>query len=182
LILNKHDGKFVEVPHPNTLSGERSRLPPVTSAEQEEGEHRKLEKLAVEYNFLLKSQLEEQRVFYERRLAALHEDEHRRLILSLEQEKRVLKKSNEVLEQRSKKLEEELQFVRELNQSMIENQKQWKDRIRRLEEQNATIEKEKALRVADLEAQVRDLMFYLDTQSKVEHSAHKADIQVSHFF
>ncbi|GMF21377.1 unnamed protein product [Phytophthora lilii] len=54
LILNKQDGKFVEFPSPNSLSGERSQNPPTTSAEEEEGEHRKLEKLAVEYNFLLK--------------------------------------------------------------------------------------------------------------------------------
>lgn len=54
LILNKQDGKFVEFPSPSSLSGERSQIPPPTTAEQEEGEHQKLEKLAVEYNFLLK--------------------------------------------------------------------------------------------------------------------------------
>ena len=56
LILNKQDGKFVEFPSPESRSGERSQNPPITSAEEEEGEHRKLEKLAVEYNFLLKRQ------------------------------------------------------------------------------------------------------------------------------
>ncbi|RLN97660.1 hypothetical protein BBJ28_00011608 [Nothophytophthora sp. Chile5] len=54
LILNKQDGKFVEFPSPNNLSDERSQTPPTTSAEEAEGEHLKLEKLAVEYNFLLK--------------------------------------------------------------------------------------------------------------------------------
>lgn len=34
------------------------------------------------------------------------------------------------------------------------------------------------MRVGDLEGQVRDLMFYLDTQNKVEQSAHREDIMV----
>ena len=71
-----------------------------------------------------------------------------------------------------------LSRVRELNKSLIENQKQWKERVRQLEEHNACVEQETALRVGDLEGQVRDLMFYLDTQNKVEHSAHREDIVV----
>ncbi|CAH0481438.1 unnamed protein product [Peronospora belbahrii] len=112
---------------PVNHSGERSQNPPTTSAEEEEGEHRKLEKLAVEYNFLLKSQLEEQRLYYERLLRA--------------------------------------------EQIADCNQKQWKERVRLLEEQNARVEQQTALRIGDLEGQVRDLMFYLDTQYKVEQSA-----------
>ncbi|ETL33545.1 hypothetical protein L916_14009 [Phytophthora nicotianae] len=178
LILNKQDGKFVEFPSPNNLSGERSQTPPTTSAEEEEGEHRKLEKLAVEYNFLLKSQLEEQRLYYERLLARVEEGESRQLLNAHEHERKHLKKANTTLVEKTKKLEEELTFVRELNKSLIDNQKQWKERVRLLEEQNARIEQETALRIGDLEGQVRDLMFYLDTQNKVEQSAHREDIMV----
>jgi len=60
----------------------------------------------------LSSQLEEQRMYYERRLAASNDSEHRRLISSLEQEKKSLKRANESLSQKSLKLEEELCFVR----------------------------------------------------------------------
>lgn len=67
---------------------------------------------------------------------------------------------------------------RELNKSLLQNQTQWKERIRVLEEQNARVEQETALRVGDLEGQVRDLMFYLDTQNKVEQSVHRSDIMV----
>jgi BRCA1-associated protein len=67
---------------------------------------------------------------------------------------------------------------RELNKSLIENQKQWKERVHVLEEQNKRMEGDTAVRIGDLEAQVRDLMFYLDTQSKVEQSSHRDDIQV----
>lgn len=44
---------------------------------------------------------------------------------------------------------------RELNKSLIENQKQWKERVHHLEEQNKRIEQDTALRVADLEGQAR---------------------------
>uniref|UniRef100_M4B1G8 BRCA1-associated protein n=1 Tax=Hyaloperonospora arabidopsidis (strain Emoy2) TaxID=559515 RepID=M4B1G8_HYAAE len=112
LILNKQDGKFVEFPSPNNLSSERSQHPPTTSAEEEEGEHRKLEKLAVEYNFLLKSQLEEQRLYYERLLARVEEGESRQLLNAHEHERKHLKKANTTLAEKTKKLEEELAFVR----------------------------------------------------------------------
>ncbi|KAG7399884.1 hypothetical protein PHYBOEH_007745 [Phytophthora boehmeriae] len=176
LILNKQDGKFVEFPSPNTVSGERSQTPPTTSAEDEEMEHGKLEKLAVEYNFLLKSQLEEQRLYYERLLARVDEGENRQLRNAHEQERKHLKKANAALAEKTKKLEEELTFVRELNKSLIENQKQWKERVRVLEEEKVKNEQDTALRIGDLEGQVRDLMFYLDTQSKVEQSAHREEI------
>lgn len=58
------------------------------------------------------SQLEEQRLFYERRLATMSESENRQLMSALENDKKQLKKANEVLAQKAHKLEEELTFVR----------------------------------------------------------------------
>ncbi|OQR98728.1 hypothetical protein THRCLA_21879 [Thraustotheca clavata] len=163
LILNKQDGKFVEFPNPN---GNR---------EGEEDEHIKLEKLAAEYNFLLTSQLEEQRMFYERKLAAMDDSTQHR---ALEQEKKSLKRQNELLVKKARQLEEELAFVRELNKSLIENQKSWKERVQIAEEKFSALEQSTQQRVDDLEAQIKDLMFYLDTQNKVENSVHKREIQV----
>ncbi|KAI9922590.1 hypothetical protein PsorP6_001677 [Peronosclerospora sorghi] len=167
LILNKLDGKFVEFPSPNNINSFMS------SAEEEEGEHQKLEKLAVEYNFLLKSQLEEQRRYYERLLARVKESESRRLLNANENERKQLKKANITLAEKARKLEEELTLCQvELNKSLIENQKQWKERVHALEVRNARVEQETALRAGELEGQVRDLMFYLDTQNKVEQRWH----------
>ncbi|KAG9414929.1 hypothetical protein AC1031_008344 [Aphanomyces cochlioides] len=166
LIMNKQDGKFVEFPDPNGSIGNRG-----------EDEHLKLEKLAGEYNLLLTSQLEEQRMFYERRLSQVNETEHRRAVNMLEQEKKSLKKLNENLIKENAKLEEELHFVRELNKSLIDNQQQWKERVFAAEEKTAKMEADTQKRVDELESQIRDLMFYLDTQSRVENSAHKRDIQ-----
>ncbi|RHY43493.1 hypothetical protein DYB34_009867, partial [Aphanomyces astaci] len=166
LIMNKQDGKYVEFPDPNGMLGNRG-----------EDEHMKLEKLASEYNLLLTSQLEEQRLFYERRLSQLNETEHRRAVNVLEQEKKSLKKLNENLIKDAAKLTEDLHFVRCLNKSLIDNQQQWKERVVVAELKVAKMETETQRRVDDLESQIRDLMFYLDTQSRVENSAHKRDIQ-----
>ncbi|ETW01698.1 hypothetical protein H310_06314 [Aphanomyces invadans] len=166
LIMNKQDGKFVEFPDPNGALGNRG-----------EDEHMKLEKLASEYNLLLTSQLEEQRLFYERRLSQLNETEHRRAVSMLEQEKKALKKLNENLIKETTKLNEDLHFARELNKSLIDNQQQWKERVLAAEEKVATMETDTQRRVDDLESQIRDLMFYLDTQSRVENSIHKREIQ-----
>jgi len=39
------------------------------------------------------------------------------------------------------------------------------------------VQEEKAKKIADLEEQLRDLMFYLETQQRVENSPNKAEIQ-----
>ncbi|OQR93848.1 hypothetical protein ACHHYP_02206 [Achlya hypogyna] len=161
LILNKHDGKFVEFPNPN-------------GTDDDGADHLKLEKLAAEYNHLLTSQLEEQRLYYERRLGDLPD---RR---TLDADRKGLKRQNDQLLKKTAQLEEELTFVRELNKSLIENQSQWKERVRVAEDKCAALEASTQARVDDLEAQVatiKDLMFYLDTQNKIEHSVHKSDIQ-----
>ncbi|RHY26361.1 hypothetical protein DYB32_007704, partial [Aphanomyces invadans] len=114
-------------------------------------------------------QLEEQRLFYERRLSQLNETEHRRAVSMLEQEKKALKKLNENLIKETTKLNEDLHFARfepptrrrlikvlhrELNKSLIDNQLQWKERVLAAEEKVATMETDTQRRVDDLESQV----------------------------
>ena len=58
------------------------------------------------------SQLEEQRLYYERLLARGEEGESRQLLTAHEHERKQLKKANTTLAEKTKKLEEELAFVR----------------------------------------------------------------------
>lgn len=174
LILNKQDGKCVEFPDPNGGQGRGDN-----SIVSEEEDSLKLEKLAVEYNFLLTSQLEEQRSYYERLLlqASGADTTHQRTVAALEKENRLLTKRNAAMASRVSKLDDELKFVRELNTSLIANQDHWKKQV---EEANALVAKtkdERNQRVEELEAQVRDVMFYLDTQQKVDASPHKQELQ-----
>jgi BRCA1-associated protein len=75
LLQNKEDGKLVEVPDPsNTTSQERSLNPGLSDEQEGEVVHRKLEGMASAYYTLLKSQLEQQRIFYEGRLEEIRRD------------------------------------------------------------------------------------------------------------
>ena len=57
-----------------------------------------------------------------------------------------------------------------MNKCLSANQKLWRDRVEALEGKiDATIQ-QKEREMKDLQEQVRDLMFYLETQKKVEAS------------
>jgi hypothetical protein len=56
--------------------------------------------------------LEEQRLYYERLLARVEEGESRQLLNAHEHERKQLRKANATLAEKTKKLEEELTFVR----------------------------------------------------------------------
>lgn len=60
----------------------------------------------------IRSQLEEQRMYYERLLTQSHESESHQHVSALEHEKKQLKKANATLAEKTKKLKEELSFVR----------------------------------------------------------------------
>ncbi|KDO29213.1 hypothetical protein SPRG_19886 [Saprolegnia parasitica CBS 223.65] len=145
LIMNKQDGKCVEFPNPNAHAS-------MAGDDDVSDEHIKLEKLAAEYNHLLTSQLEEQRLYYERRMGDASE---RR---ALDHERKALKRQNEALAKKTSQLEDELLFVRELNKSLIENQASWKERVKIAEDKVQTLERSTQARVDDLESQIKDLM------------------------
>jgi BRCA1-associated protein len=70
LIQNSRDGKLVELPDPRIAAsgGERSQVPPLTDAVESELLHEKAERMSFEFGLLLSSQLETQRVYYEKQL------------------------------------------------------------------------------------------------------------------
>ena len=100
LLQNKEDGKLVEFHDPsNTSSHERSLTPGLSDAQEGEVLHRKLEGYASQYYTLLKSQLEQQRIYFQGRLEELRRESLVRkkaqtsdLIHALKQEKAQLSK------------------------------------------------------------------------------------------
>ena len=103
---------MVEFPNPRELlEGERSQTPPRTDAD-EMHEQMKMEKLVAEYNFLLSSQLEEQRKYYETLLVESSDVNHKRVVATIEKEKQGVTKRNGVLSSRVSQLDDELKFVR----------------------------------------------------------------------
>ena len=147
----------------------------------------------MEFSFLLTSQLESQRLYFEEKLAACEQqhldsmrkidqemlvlwDDYRMVQRGREEVQRELEKERKdkktldkkflSLQSRMTKLESDLEEERQLNTSLMERQKMLKD---------AELEKEKITQ--DLTEQIQDLTFTLETLNRVENSPHKKEIQ-----
>ena len=58
----------------------------------------------------------------------------------------------------------------QMNKCLSTNQKLWRDRVEALEEKIDVTIQQKEREMKELQEQVRDLMFYLETQKKIEAS------------
>jgi DNA-cytosine methyltransferase len=141
LIQNKEDGKLVEMNDPfNSSSNERTLTPGLTDTQEGEVLHRKLENYASQYYTLLKSQLEQQRTFYEGRLqeirrefATKKRDEEKAkmdLVSALKQEKKQLSHRLQLLQTRRDKVLDDSKFLQNMNESLEVNLPALKARIK----------------------------------------------------
>ena len=174
LVQNKEDGKLVEVNDPRQSSavakgrtpGERSLTPGLSDAQEGEVVHRKLEGAAEQYNTLLKSQLEQQRAYYEERLNGVKREfsaEHQRtkaqdLLSVLRQERKQVTQRFSTLQRRKAKVAETVAFLTDMNESLESNKVALKHRIQQaVREQNDS--KETVLGyLPELEAKLSDLI------------------------
>lgn len=185
LVQNKSDGKLVQV---------------------DEGGHpvqnEKMDALNLEYTYLLTNQLESQRLYFEEKmeevektvLAKVHLVEEENLNLaeqcshlhaSLEaakKEKQQNEKKCTHLQSRLKKALHDLQEEKEMNKCLLENQVVWQKRVTSLENEmkEFTVSKDKELQ--DLREQLRDVMFYMEAQGKLQQAegVSQEEIQGSH--
>jgi BRCA1-associated protein len=174
LVQNKEDGKLVEVNDPRQSSavargrtpGERSLTPGLSNAQEGEVVHRKLEGAAEQYNTLLKSQLEQQRAYYEERMNDVKREfsaEHQRtkaqdLLSVLRQERKQVTQRLSTLQRRKAKVAETVAFLTDMNESLESNKVALKHRIQQaVREQNDS--KETVLGyLPELEAKLSELM------------------------
>lgn len=161
----------------------RSHVAPDTDATLRAAADEKREALGVEYSLLLTSQLEAQRQWFEARrneaeeTAALRESE---LLSELEEERAARQKAEARLASRHKEsrlstlatarlhgLEEEVAYLRELNKQLTADQHKWKADVERHQRAARAATDKAEARVAEMEAQARDLMFFLEMQDKL---------------
>ena len=196
LIQNKADGKLVELPSAATSSTagggrEGSGMGPGPS---DALTAEKIEAIGIEYSYLLTSQLDSQRSFYEDRVNELEttvndlkglvtrlsaeadeakkreadEVERKRVeeaarIVELERDKDRAEKKAEKLVALSRRLEKDLKEERAFGEGLMENLQNLKERVEASEQQK----REFQVRVEELQDQVKDVMFYLEAQSKI---------------
>lgn len=185
LIQNKADGKLVELPSASNLddtdaNGRNGGGPGADDNLKAE----KVEILAMQYSQILQRAMEEQRAAHDEEAVELRrrlEDVQRKLEITLadsarEREERAeeTKRLQAEAALSEKKAEQMSELARQLRKEKKKIEKELEDEKlldKGRKERVEAIEKEKSglsLRVADLEDQMRDLMFYLQARDKIE--------------
>jgi len=176
LLQNDKDGKLVEVHDPNSTSQERSLSPGLTDAQEGEVVHRKLEGFASQYYTLLKSQLEQQRIYYESRLEEIRREcgsdngQNRKrsasassdLIMALKQERNQLAQRLGTLQQRYEKVSDDVSFLKNMNESLEANKAQMKRQVAEAQRERAEARDMIQKCLPPLEEKVTMLMLQLE--------------------
>ncbi|XP_057534414.1 BRAP2 RING ZnF UBP domain-containing protein 2 isoform X2 [Amaranthus tricolor] len=155
LIQSKTDGKLVELNVP--CSHDTGISEAILSS--------KVEAIVNEYNELLSTQLENQKLYFESLLHEVKEETKREVA------KAVDKAVSLKLQKMQAKLDRSIQekkFLNDINENLSKNQEIWKAKI-----QEAERREEKALRlrddkIRDLEVQLKELMLHLEAGQAVE--------------
>ncbi|KAJ1569423.1 hypothetical protein HK096_003170 [Nowakowskiella sp. JEL0078] len=182
LIQNKTDGKLVEVSAPGL--DEDRRIMSGREGDDRGVTREKFDAVAMEYSFLLTSQLESQREYYESQLQQLQQKNKTQIgslsgelenikqdkmsvensLEKVAKEKLKLEKRLEKILERVKVLEREVEEEKQMNQGMRTNQLVMKGEI---EKRDKDIQS-KVSEIEEFQAQVKDLMFYIETLQKVQ--------------
>jgi len=172
LIQNEDDGKIVEIPDPtNTMSEERSLIPSLTDAEEDEVVHRKLEGYANEYHHLLQNQLEQQRLYFQGILRDIRRDHEENisktnpsdLISALKQDLNQLQQRQHSLRQKSSKVAESVAFMQNMNESLEANKEPMKKKISNMQKQRKEYQNMLERSIPPLEKRVQRLMMELES-------------------
>jgi BRCA1-associated protein len=196
LIQNKADGKLVELPSSSMGGGSSGREgggggPSTADAISAE----KIEAIGIEYSYLLTSQLDSQREYYEEQAGDLKTQvkelrgmverlgkdiENERLFAKEEETKRKKEEAERVAElerdrskaeKRAEKLHElAKRLEKELREERAVSEGLMKN-LGRMKERVEAAEKEKIAydeKIRDMEDQVRDVMFFLEAKDKIE--------------
>eukprot|EP00026_Physarum_polycephalum_P006206 Phypoly_transcript_06248.p1 GENE.Phypoly_transcript_06248~~Phypoly_transcript_06248.p1 ORF type:complete len:549 (+),score=111.46 Phypoly_transcript_06248:126-1772(+) len=156
IIQNKTDGKLVEFPGVNHNSDFRGGV----EDEKEKFSTIKLDAITMEYNFLLTSQLETQRAYFEKQIAKLQQEKDHMDKARIRAEQKAAN-----AKEKADKLAKEMEFLQNINKSLVSNQEEWKTKI---EHQSKDDSKDK--KIQDLEEQLRDMMFFIEAQKTVQGS------------
>ncbi|GFY58875.1 BRCA1-associated protein [Trichonephila inaurata madagascariensis] len=170
LVQNKADGKPVE-------------LEPVWVENEE-----KMDSMQLEYTYLLTSQLEAQRHYFEDRLTRIEtealkqlEEMKEKTKHAVDERKQLEEKLNRVTKEKQsmdKKISQltskvnrvmmELKDEKELNKCLRQNQNLWQQKLNIADKVLKDVRDTKDKEISDLQEQVRDLMFYFDAKDKLK--------------
>ncbi|KAF3947181.1 hypothetical protein ACB098_05G074800 [Castanea mollissima] len=166
LIQSKTDGKLIELNahcvHANDGCGSCECI---DSGFNEALLNSKVEAIVSEYNELLATQLENQKLYFESLLQDVKEETEREI------SKAVGTAITQKLQKMQAKLDrcvKEKEILDDLNENLLKNQEIWKAKILEIEEREKKVLKLKDDKIHDLEEQLRDLMVHLEAGQTME--------------
>uniref|UniRef100_A0AAV2IS18 UBP-type domain-containing protein n=1 Tax=Knipowitschia caucasica TaxID=637954 RepID=A0AAV2IS18_KNICA len=181
LVASKTDGKMVQY-----------------ECEGDTCHDEKIDALQLEYSYLLTSQLESQRIYWENKITHLEKetteeinnmkskfketlercDNLERRLGELSKDKQTMEKKCTQLNARVAKLSQELKEEQEMNRCLRDNQTQLQSQLVDEERKAKESVERKEVAIAELQEQLRDVMFYLETQQQIEHLSPEARSEI----
>lgn len=180
LLQNKGDGKLVEGSAPS----------------KEPQAEDKIDAVQLEFTYLLTSQLDSQRLYFEELLSRMEQqlvletaelkEESKKLsqeneqlsakIVQLTKEKQTTDKKLQQVSGRLAAAQSELHDERQMSRALRHNQTEWQAKFSSLENQFSEYRKAKDKELADVKEQLQDVMFFLEAQKQIEASADRDEI------
>ncbi|KAM9735018.1 BRCA1-associated protein [Menidia menidia] len=181
LVASKTDGKMVQF-----------------ECEGDTCHAEKIDALQLEYSYLLTSQLESQRIYWENKIVHLEKetaeeinnmkakfketlercDNLEQRMGEIAKEKQNMEKKCSQLSGRLLKLGQELKEEQEMNRCLRANQAQLQAQLTEEERKAKETGERKEAVIGELQEQLRDVMFYLETQQKVEQLSSEARSEI----
>uniref|UniRef100_A0A1A8CJ44 BRCA1-associated protein n=1 Tax=Nothobranchius kadleci TaxID=1051664 RepID=A0A1A8CJ44_NOTKA len=181
LVASKTDGKMVQF-----------------ECEGETCQDEKIDALQLEYSYLLTSQLESQRIYWENKIVHLEKetaeeinnmkakfketlercDNLEQRLGEITKEKQSFEKKCTQLNSRVVKLSQELKEEQEMNVCLRANQTQLQGQLAEEEHKAKESGERKDVVITELQEQLRDVMFYLETQQKIEQLSTEARSEI----
>lgn len=172
LVASKTDGKIVQY-----------------ECEGDTCQEEKIDALQLEYSYLLTSQLESQRIYWENKIVRIEKDTAEEInnmktkfketiekcdslelrLSDLLKEKQSVERKCTQLNTRVAKLSTELQEEQELNKCLRANQLVLQNQLKEEEKLLKETCAQKDLQITEIQEQLRDVMFYLETQQQISH-------------
>ena len=157
----------------------------------------KIDSIQLEYTYLLTSQLESQRRYFEEKMARLEGDAHREIdevmnrarssieeatqfksqVSSLVKDKTKSEKKYADLQSKLNKTTRQLEEEQQMNKSLCQNQAEWQRKVENSQKKMEETQLKKDKEINELKEQVRDLMFYMEAQQKIAGSPLCQEIQ-----
>uniref|UniRef100_A0A8C4ENL0 BRCA1-associated protein n=1 Tax=Dicentrarchus labrax TaxID=13489 RepID=A0A8C4ENL0_DICLA len=180
LVASKTDGKMVQY-----------------ECEGDTCHAEKIDALQLEYSYLLTSQLESQRIYWENKIVHLEKetaeeinnmkvkfketlercDNLERRFTEISKDKQSMEKKCTQLTTRVTKLSQELKEEQEMNRCLRANQVQLQSQLAD-EDLRGYDTQRKDMAIGELQEQLRDVMFYLETQQQIEHLTPEARSEI----